>query len=650
MAKEVNVKLNLQGVNEAEKALNKFGLTVDDLKENEVEPLSFAIGELEDQLYSLASAGKQGSDEFKAISAEVGRMKKVIVDVDLAVDGLAMSTSQQLGGSLQGVASGFALAQGAMGAFGAESEEVEQMILKVQSAMAISEGISGLKEASASFSALGKSAKKALAGIRTGIAATGIGVLLVALGAIVAYWDDIKSALTGVNSEQAKLNEAAQKNAAIEREKLDSLGSQDNILRSQGFTEKQILEMKIKQTDQAISAQEVAIQTAETTLKSQVEAAKKNKEFLKGALQFIMAPLDLLMKGVDKVASVFGAEWNLSDSLRDWEASLLFDPEGIEEKGMAAIDEQKKTLDKMRNDRAGMDLQVKAIDKAAYERRKAERDKEAEENKSLLDEKLAQEKAFQDELNRMKKEADLARMEEEEELSEIIRQAQLDERTLELEELDTHYFNLIERARQHGLDVTALEEEQRAKTKTLQDGWRQEDADAKKAANDKEIQDRLNKEQASVAMASDALDAINGLVQAFAGDNEKAQRRAFVVDKAVNIAKAVMNTATGVSQALASSPPPLSFVQAGITAAAGAAQIATIAKTKFQASGGGSTSVPTPPTGGAARPANFNIIGNSGTNQLAESLGNQTMKAYVVGSEVTTQQSLDRNRVKNASI
>jgi hypothetical protein len=133
MAKELNIKLNLDS-NEAAKALDKFGLSVEDLKENEVEPLSFAIGELEDQLYNLASAGQQNSTEFKEIAKEVGRMKKTIIETDLAVDGFSQTTSQQLSGSMMGVVSGFELAQGAMGAFGAESEQVEEMLLKVQSA------------------------------------------------------------------------------------------------------------------------------------------------------------------------------------------------------------------------------------------------------------------------------------------------------------------------------------------------------------------------------------------------------------------------------------------------------------------------------------------------------------------------------------
>jgi hypothetical protein len=79
----------------------------------------------------------------------------------------------------------------------------------------------------------------------------------------------------------------------------------------------------------------------------------------------------------------------------------------------------------------------------------------------------------------------------------------------------------------------------------------------------------------------------------------------------------------------------------------------------IQAIKGNSTSVgssSTPSGGGAAggggAPApSFNVVGNSGVNQIAQTLGNQQpMQAYVVANNVTTQQSLDRNIVNNASL
>jgi hypothetical protein len=48
----------------------------------------------------------------------------------------------------------------------------------------------------------------------------------------------------------------------------------------------------------------------------------------------------------------------------------------------------------------------------------------------------------------------------------------------------------------------------------------------------------------------------------------------------------------------------------------------------------------------------FNVVGASGVNQIAQVVGQnqQPIKAYVVSSEISSQQSLDRNKVMSASI
>lgn len=52
----------------------------------EVLPLNTQLGEMEDRLYALASAGQAGTDEFNALLVEAGKIKQVVRDVDEAVD------------------------------------------------------------------------------------------------------------------------------------------------------------------------------------------------------------------------------------------------------------------------------------------------------------------------------------------------------------------------------------------------------------------------------------------------------------------------------------------------------------------------------------------------------------------------------------
>ena len=136
------------------------------------------------------------------------------------------------------------------------------------------------------------------------------------------------------------------------------------------------------------------------------------------------------------------------------------------------------------------------------------------------------------------------------------------------------------------------------------------------------------------------------------------------LSKAMAIGQATVNGYEGVQAAFTTankSPitaafPAYPFIQAGLAGAFAAVNIGKIAATKpvgtsgttglRTAGSGGST--PTPPA-----PPAFNVVGASGTNQLADAIGSQTnqpVKAYVVASDVTTAQSLERNIITGATV
>jgi hypothetical protein len=72
--------------------------------------------------------------------------------------------------------------------------------------------------------------------------------------------------------------------------------------------------------------------------------------------------------------------------------------------------------------------------------------------------------------------------------------------------------------------------------------------------------------------------------------------------------------------------------------------------------GGGGASAPSISSASGSTPSapKFNIVGDSGTNQLASSLGGalkqNPVQAYVVASDVSSAQSLNRNIIQNASL
>lgn len=131
--------------------------------------------------------------------------------------------------------------------------------------------------------------------------------------------------------------------------------------------------------------------------------------------------------------------------------------------------------------------------------------------------------------------------------------------------------------------------------------------------------------------------------------------------KTLGIATALINTYIGVSEALkqkSTLPSPYDYVAKAVNVAGilatGFKSVKAIASVKVPGGGGGGASTPSvSASGGASGGApSFNVVGNSGVNQIAQTLGReqQPVQAYVVANNVTTAQSLDRNIIQNASL
>ena len=146
------------GVEEVNKSFDK-GSTFADRYGESLEPLTTRMGEAEDRLYELALAGDTTSKEYNDLLKSVGNYRKVQIQTDLAVDAAATTLSQKLGGALTGATSGFAAVQGVMGLVGSESETLEKTLLKVQSALALQQGVQGVLDYSKSIGLASKATK-----------------------------------------------------------------------------------------------------------------------------------------------------------------------------------------------------------------------------------------------------------------------------------------------------------------------------------------------------------------------------------------------------------------------------------------------------------------------------------------------------------
>jgi len=555
-----------------------------------------------------------------------------------------------------------------------------------------------------------KAGTKGASALQKALISTGIGAIVVAVGMLVAYWDDIVEFIGGASAEQEKLLAAAEKNVAAQQEALDAISLQENSLRLAGKSEKEIRDLKIQQTNETITALEAQLAQQEAIKKSQIDAAKRNRDILTGVVEFMSVPLKMLLTTVDSIGAALGQDFGLEKKFLDavskgaFEsmANMVFDPKEVEEEAAETLKETQDQLAKLKSQRDGFLLADKkeradaakaAADKAAKDD-EAARAKEKERlaaiaslNKETLDLIAAnQEAAIEDEVERENvRFANLKtklQREREEQIKAAEGNAQLiaaiNAKYDALDQQATLAHNAtIEGFNKAAQEKLAAQDKQASDIRLglIADDLQRElallqakyDEDVKLAENNEKLKAAL-KEQYEAQKAeieknytkqtSDLrqqtlnaeLDVVKGALEAIgqiAGEQS-------ILAKTSAIAGAIINTYQAATNALANTPapPPFPQIAAGAAIAAGLASVRKIIQTPVPngdgglSSGGASVSAP------AIQQPQFNVVGQSGTNQLAQSISsqfNQPVRAYVVGQDVTTSQQLERQRIKTAS-
>ena len=665
------------------------------------------LGSLKSQLKAAMAEVAAMSEQFGATSEQAAKAAQKAAELkDRIGDAKALTEAfnpeakfAAMGQAISAASGALTVFQGAMGLAGAESEDLQKTMLKVQSAMAITQGLEALGGLGDAFNNLKSVAVKAFQAIKGAIGSTGIGLLVVALGVVYAYWDDIKAAVNGVSKEQQALNAQAEANVKMQQRKLDTINSQDNILKLQGKTEKEITKIKLKQIDAVIAATKAQLVQQENTKKAEVEATKRNQEYLKlvlrigleasaSVLRYLALPIDAVIVTANKVAELLGyskiTAFSINDEITKFTkgasesiAGYFFDPEATAAEANKTIRETKNALLKLENDRAGMLLSLDNMDKEA-QNNKVQNNKEelSEEEKKLEEEKRLKDEALKAE---EQKEAEYQKK-----LKEIQEQNLANNKSLwdaEIAAVDAKYKELEERAKGNAEEENAImiakmneqndinlkyqneqykiNEEARKKEKEAQDKANKEKEEAAKIVNETLAQIReadLNNISAGISLVRDLFQN-NKKIQAAAliGENAVGIARTIISTKAANQAARAQGTAaaivTGGASTLAAEALILrNNISAGISIAA---QIAATAKGVAALGGGGA--VPSgggnvsEGGGGGTTVPNFNVVGNSGMNQLAQ-IQQTPIQAYVVSGEVTSAQALDRNRIKNATL
>jgi len=221
-------------------------------------------------------------------------------------------------------------------------------------------GLGGLAK---SFVAVGKASKLSGKAMKAAMISSGIGIVVALVALLVEHWDKISGLMDGVTSSSKKNLEFTEDTLVAQQDQLSALSESENSLRLQGKTEEEIRELKKQQTDEVIITTEALLVQQKEQAKAQIDAANRNKKILKGLITFIMAPMmsilgmvDLLSEGLVKLG-VIDTATTLRDSLTDWTAELIFDPDDVAEKAQATIDETTKALRALKNKRDGYILE-----------------------------------------------------------------------------------------------------------------------------------------------------------------------------------------------------------------------------------------------------------------------------------------------------
>jgi hypothetical protein len=293
---------------------------------------------------------------------------------------------------------------------------------------------------------------------------------------------------------------------------------------------------------------------------------------------------------------------------------------------------------------------------------------EAEQTAKSINQKYVDAEAKkQAELNKVIKDAQLLRAQEEEDFFAQYDQNTRSQAQLEEDTVRAKYFNLIEQAKQYGLDTQELEKRQTEEIAKIQDEARAKEAQKRKAELDAKIKIAEDYTQSINNLAETAFTLADRFGKQDEVSKEKRAKRQFQVMKALQLSMAIMDGYKAITTSLALSPVAAGVAPnpAGIASLAFAittslANIAKIASTQYGSkSTGGGAGGSTSPMGGGATPntggtPSFSLFGQGNnmntTSAPTDKETSLTVKAVVVESDVTSTQNKVKKMQENATL
>jgi hypothetical protein len=516
---------------------DKMGEAFSDAAEKLIAPLKVQLREAREEAQRVFVEFGTGSEQFKQATQRADELQDAIEKTNEQIKLVGEDEKIIAFGKSIGLVTGaFSAAQGAMALFGTESEEVEKVLLKVQAAMAIQQGIAGLVDGAKAAKGLAASlgliapaangGSAAINGLKGVLLASGIGAAVVLVGALAAGMMD----LADNTKDAAAAEELRQKTAAkVADLKLAEVTLEEELALLKGQTTQQEVDKARAQRESVKSVEEEA-----KALKEAEGQYKKNEE----AIAELKRTNELLQTST-RESTAFTLQSN-AKRIQDIQAeqSELSKTIDINKQALAQADDNlQKTVEII-------DLRAKEADKAEEVVTAEEKIVTATEKRVKSTENLSN--AQEDYLAKLREEQRLRGVEqtnqllgEIEALENAYLNGKLSREEQELNAVSDKYFGIIERAKAAGMETNTLEDARLAEEEGIRAKYRQMEVDGEAAKNEALITDAER-----VAEVQRELDAIqlesaqvlfSGLSQ-LAKEGSAAAKAFFFFEKAAAIA------------------------------------------------------------------------------------------------------------------
>jgi hypothetical protein len=586
-----------------------------------------AVGSLRSQLRQAQADVATLSEKFGVTSVEAtnaakkaGELKDKIGDAKALTDAFNPDAKfKALSASLSGVAGGFAAVQGGMALLGVQSESVEKTLLKVQSAMALSQGLQAIGESvdsfrqlnaviqsSTTFQKLNSLATTAAAAVqkiftgavnttavsfnalKTAIVSTGIGALVVGIGYLISKMNESADATEKLTKQQERFNAQLETTKKLTEDNAKAIDYNTQIAlakaKERGASEKELLRIQLDGYEERGKANNKEIETIQKTQTHQYNLTKDQNKRIQDLRE---QNQELQRQGNVAIANS--------------EASAA----------------QKRRDDALKNE------------KTKEEKLKELRDNYTKNLKNLDETQIVEELTNVDATNQAKRDKD----------------QKFKEDTLAAQE----QFHLQ-------IAETIYDSDQAIHEREM-------------ALNEEKLQGKRDYYDAAMGLVQDGQDWMQKIEDAGIGRSKATiaiQKGLALVSLGIDTAKAFSTAVPMAIKAgeeaakLAGPAAPLAgpIATAASYASSALMIIGNMNKARKLLGGGGGSGGTAPSMssasagGGGATAPQFNVVGNTGVNQLAATLGREQppIKTYVTAGDVSSGQSLNRNIITNASL